>query len=738
MLNGYIIASSLVAISFILLGLLILSRNSRSSHNRLFFIFSFCVAIWLLSNYSASSSTIPLEIAKIANRSVFLFASAGVLSLLLFVKSLTRRRTSSPERLLLFVHVLLLISSATPLVVKSIHAVNDTYVIGFGPLSTAYFLLLALTVLAAIQNLLVAQKSTEGVLKSQIDVILASFAFGSFGVLLTNAFMPFVFDYYGLTNAGSFFSCFFVAGTAYAIVRHKLFDIRLIVARSLAYLLALASLGSIYAGIIFSFSRVLPIETEPSALQEIFYITAAMILAVTFQPLKRFFDRLTNTVFYRDAYDPQVFLDGLNKVLVGNVDLIPLLRNTCEIIERNYKTEYCLFAINATDTAKQRIIGHNLKGLAKNDIEQLKNLIHSEQSNIMSRDDLGPDQEALRESMQQHDISIIARLSTGAGRLTESKSIGYLVLGSKKSGNPYSPQDIQLLEIIVNELVITIQNALRFEQIENFNITLQQKVTDATRRLRATNEKLRLLDQTKDEFISMASHQLRTPLTSVKGYVSMVLEGDAGKITPMQRKLLDQAFVSSQRMVYLIADLLNVSRLRTGKFVIEAKPTNLADLVEGEIAQLVETAKGRNLELVYDKPAEFPSIMLDETKTRQVVMNFVDNAIYYTPSGGRIEVHVTETAESIEFTVVDNGIGVPKSEQHQLFNKFYRAGNAKKARPDGTGLGLYMAQKVIIAQGGAIIFKTQEGKGSTFGFCFAKAKLLAPTPDKKAAAPVTA
>jgi signal transduction histidine kinase len=104
-------------------------------------------------------------------------------------------------------------------------------------------------------------------------------------------------------------------------------------------------------------------------------------------------------------------------------------------------------------------------------------------------------------------------------------------------------------------------------------------------------------------------------------------------------------------------------------------------------------------------------------------MNFTDNAIYYTPSGGKINVELKETAKSVEFTVKDSGIGVPKDQQHKLFTKFYRADNARKARPDGTGLGLFMAKKVIIAQGGSMIFESKEGKGSTFGFSFPKEKL---------------
>ena len=113
-------------------------------------------------------------------------------------------------------------------------------------------------------------------------------------------------------------------------------------------------------------------------------------------------------------------------------------------------------------------------------------------------------------------------------------------------------------------------------------------------------------------------------------------------------------------------------------------------------------------------------MMLDETKTRQVIMNFADNAIHYTPDGGKIQVTLLDRGDSVEYLVSDNGIGVPKADQHHMFTKFYRAGNARVARPDGTGLGLFMAKKVIIAQGGAVIFSSQEGKGSTFGFTFPK------------------
>lgn len=118
-------------------------------------------------------------------------------------------------------------------------------------------------------------------------------------------------------------------------------------------------------------------------------------------------------------------------------------------------------------------------------------------------------------------------------------------------------------------------------------------------------------------------------------------------------------------------------------------------------------------------------MMLDETKIRQVIMNFLDNALYYTKRGGRITVDLVAGEKNVEYAVTDTGLGVPKSEQPQLFTKFYRAPNAKKMRPDGTGLGLYMAKKIIAAQGGAIIFNSVEGEGSTFGFIFPRQSLEA-------------
>ncbi|MCL4357478.1 HAMP domain-containing histidine kinase [Patescibacteria group bacterium] len=532
---------------------------------------------------------------------------------------------------------------------------------------------------------------------------------------ITGFILPIAFNNSNFIVVSPIYATFTICMIGYTIIKHKLFDIRLVVARILAYFLSLSVVSALYGFILLGIINLV-FRPHISISVEVVMAVATGLASVSFARIRKLFDKVTNRFFYQDAYDVQIFLDSFNKILVTNFEFQKLLEKVLKIILQNLKSEFIYFHI----IHNNRITELGSPGyipLKDNDWLQIDN--NMMKSKVIVLDSIEGDHNHIKEILKQNNISVLARLTTNKN----DYGIGYLLLGPKKSGNIYSLQDINVIEIITNELVVAVQNVLHTEEIENFNLTLQQKVIDATRKLRKTNDKLRALDEAKDDFVSMASHQLRTPLTSVKGNISLVLDGDAGQITKLQRQLLDQAFASSQRMVYLIADLLNVSRLKTGKFVIERAPVNLADVIEEEVNQLIDTALSRQLTLTYKKPENITELMLDDTKTRQVIMNFIDNAIYYTPAGGRIDVLLSETTSVVECRVIDNGIGVSKSEQHHLFTKFFRAANARKARPDGTGLGLFMAKKVIASEGGAIIFESVEGKGSTFGFSFPKAAL---------------
>ncbi|MGI8636539.1 MAG: GAF domain-containing sensor histidine kinase, partial [Segetibacter sp.] len=349
-------------------------------------------------------------------------------------------------------------------------------------------------------------------------------------------------------------------------------------------------------------------------------------------------------------------------------------------------------------------------------INSLEKMLHKHHQNIVIYDEIEDENSHVKLMMRQLEIAVIASLST------RNEKIGYVIFGNKRTGTAFTSQDIKLFNTVSRQLAIALQNTERFEEIQSFNATLQSKVEDATQALRRTNKKLVALDDAKDEFISMASHQLRTPLTSIKGYISMLLEGDLGKLNETQKKALKESFDSSQRMVFLISDFLNVSRIRTGRFIIEPTPTNLCEIVSSELSQLNDMARVRQVSLSFTPPKSFPVVMLDENKIRQVMMNMIDNAIFYTPSGGTITISLEINKQELAFKVIDNGIGVPTADKHRLFTKFFRASNAQRARPDGTGLGLFMAQKVVHEQGGKVIFESVETKGSTFCFHFPLAK----------------
>ena len=427
---------------------------------------------------------------------------------------------------------------------------------------------------------------------------------------------------------------------------------------------------------------------------------------------------MSSKFFFNDYYDPESFVSDFNNLIISNFDVRSLIKEASDYIKRNLKVGFVEFYIHGdilnSHFKRNHLLDEDYIDILNKFLYKKKDLVNLEANELIEVSNTN--------FVLSDEISLLVPLvSYFDGK---KNYLGFYLLSQKVSGQTYNSRDLRLIGSVTDVLIIAMQNLLHYEEIRQLNSSLQDKINAATSDLRKSNEKLKQLDESKDDFISMASHQLRTPLTSVKGYLSMVLEGDAGKISSMQRNMLNQAFFSAQKMVYLVADLLNVSRIKTGKFMIEPTSVNLALLVDQEMKQLQDTADARGVKLIYDHPETFPSLMLDETKIRQVIMNFIDNAIYYTPSGGTAKIILSETTTNIEFKVKDNGIGVVKAEQPHLFTKFYRASNARKVRPDGTGLGLYMAKKVILAEQGSIIFESIEGKGSTFGFSLSKRKLL--------------
>lgn len=699
------------------IGIFVYSRNPRNIVNQLYALLTVTILLFSLANYLSLHASERLFYIRM----VIFFASAMIASLyfLIWYLSTPKSRLNKFQICGLILTATVLALSFTSLLFKGLTSgTNPVPIPSFG---AALFVLNLVGFMAASFILLIRRLLGEiGNKKNHYQLMLIGITPMFLASPITGFFMPVVLQNPSLVFLSPIYATFFVSMVGYAILRHGLFDIRPVIARTIGYLISLAIIGTVFTVLTSVLSIAILGEQKLDIYQEALFVMIAIFIALSLSPLKNLFDKLTNRIFYRDAYDPQDLIDELNQILVSFVDMTMLLDRTAELISEHLKVTFCEFYIHPTTYLPSRIIGRGPEDIKFSHTEVIDEFSPKILRKVLSTDEyLSTEQELkVAEALRENNISVVARLVNTVEY--PIKGVGYLFMGAKKSGSAYTGQDLKIIEIIANELVIAIENILRYEEIEKFNVTLQKKIDDATGELKRSNDKLRALDEAKDEFVSMASHQLRTPLTSIKGYVSMVAEEDVGKLNADQKKMLGQALFSSQRMVYLISDLLNVSRLKTGKFIIEAKPVNLPAVIESELEQLKEGASAKDISLNFVKPKHFPILNLDEMKIRQVIMNFSDNAIYYTPNGGKITLQLHEKKDSIEFTVKDTGIGVPKEDRHKLFTKFYRANNAKKARPDGTGLGLFMAKKVIIAQGGSVIFDSVEGKGSTFGFSFPK------------------
>ena len=500
----------------------------------------------------------------------------------------------------------------------------------------------------------------------------------------------------------------FLFAIMYSIVRYRLMDVKMAVARSVSYMLLLIALAVVYiiSAYIISivvFQRSLTIDSHVNLMNMIL----AIVLAVTYQPVKRFFDKFTDRVFYYGEYDADTFTREISKILTYTADLQLLTRRVSSYIASSLKAEKVAFCIPEKGIYGRA--GRRRIAVVEEDIRSIMDYYYKNCSFpevILANQVKDPE---LKKLLDIHRTKIVMPL------LYQNQETGILFLGEHKSLG-YSSRDIEMLESIAGELAVSIRNSLSLEEINELNKSLQRKIDEATKELRFSNRQLQRLDEAKNEFISMASHQLRTPLTSIKGYLDMMLEGDLGKITPTQRAVLREAFSSSERMVRLINDFLNVSRLQTGKFNIDKQKIDIAQILRDEVALLKVVADQRSVEMNLKINKKVPLIAADSEKIRQVILNMIDNAIYYSDPHKKVIISLKNNNDMIEFTVKDSGIGVSKSEQANLFSKFFRGTNARKKRPDGTGVGLFLARKVILSHDGEMIFESEEGKGSTFGF----------------------
>jgi signal transduction histidine kinase len=524
---------------------------------------------------------------------------------------------------------------------------------------------------------------------------------------------------------GNFFVAFYVILTTYAIIRYRFMDIKFILRSSSVYLLSLI--------VIFGLASGVKILAEKFFEEFSFWIDLMVIfLAVsTFPSIKNQFFKWANEYFFTSLYDSGKLILKTGNDLKTFLNIDKIYEYLFAIFSKNLHTK-AFSVLTYSEKGNNYLLQYN-KGfkvnsesefdrnplvedrfIANNEIvitEELRNLYYNEET------------KDLVDLLERLEVELLIPLKV------KGNLVGLLALGQKETGEAYNDEDLQVLEIIAGQAAVAIENAQLYSEAKRFNIHLKKEVKKATENVERVNkdlsktnkklkdayERLKQLDSAKNEFISIASHQLRTPLTSIKGFISMIREGDYGKIDKETDEALRKIFISNERLIKLVNDLLSLSRIESGKFGFIFKQNEIGPLVKSIVDNFKIEAEDKGLKVKYQKSKKaITPFVFDKDKIHEVVSNLIDNAIKYT-NKGEVAVSLESFDDKIKITVSDTGKGMEVDEADYVFEKFRRGIESSNLNTEGVGLGLYVCRKIVDAHKGKIHAESDGlGKGSRF------------------------
>ncbi|OGM12193.1 hypothetical protein A2Z22_05185 [Candidatus Woesebacteria bacterium RBG_16_34_12] len=501
---------------------------------------------------------------------------------------------------------------------------------------------------------------------------------------------------------------FFTAFIAISIMKHRLLGIRLILARSLAYTFLLLTFTIIYIiGILFLGS----IFTKQSL--SIYNILISIILALfisfSFQSLKKFFEMITDKIFYKDKYETDELLHEISQILVATIDLDNLTSGVLGILKENvHFVKGAVFILDENRNIDQVYIDKSRKYLFPTN-DELKVLAKSHRFLIFEEMDEGREKEVMR----RKELSLFIPLET------KEKLVGYLIIGEKSSGDIYYKQDLSVFEILAPEFAVALTNAESFTKIQEFSKILEKKVKERTKELKETQKrelkKAKELLKLKDEFVFIASHELRTPVTAIDGYVGLI---DRSKIkfdqdTKENFQAIEKA---NERLNQLVDDLLDVSRSESGTLKVSVNPVNLNQVITATLGRVKSLTDKKKVSVTLNLDSGNFLVLSDTEKLSDVMENLLSNAIKYNKPGGEIKISSERKDDCVQVDVKDTGFGIPKKLQDKVFSRFFRAKVPGTETEEGTGLGLFITKMLIEKMHGKMTFVSEEGKGSVFSF----------------------
>jgi len=690
--NILLFADALIAISLLALAIVsLLKQGHKNSVNLLFAQFSVSIAVFIVSNDLCNNTAIPSHIALYIMYVIYISGSGAGILLMQFVMQLVGdpKLNNLVKRVLWPLWAIAAIG-ATPLVVSGVEVVNNTYAEEFGPLIWLFTLGVLVEFGLIAYGMIFGLRHTTGIKKRQlvstgIGLLITlplAITFSLLLRLLTGIDVP--------SGFGTAPFLILAISLYYGVVRYHLFDIKSAAVRTLAYALSLTVLVVLYYLLITIISNIFVGDNTELSQNNLLSLSLIFGLLFVFQPIKTFFDRLTNKFFYRDYYDSAEFFARFNRILTSTTSMRNLLERASIEISATLKSEHACFFINKLNGHYITAGTPNHGQVPKEDAWKLQEAYAKKQMHGVIVAPLLGEDDPIRHIMNKHKVELIMPLIQGG-------VVGYLCLGEHRTSR-YTSRDIKVLGTVADELIIAIQNTLSIEEV------------------RASNALLRQLDRAKDEFVSIASHELRTPMTVIRGFIGLLYRGQLGPLTIQQKEVVEKINNNTKTLIGLVNDMLDLAKLQADKLEITLSDNPIDVLVNNAFDKMQILYNGKGIALKYIGPNVL--INTDPEKFEHIMLNLLSNAYKFTQTGGSVTVtsKIDEDKHLATICITDTGIGIPPEAIGNLFKKFSQVENYLQRQTGGSGLGLSICKQMVERLGGTIWVKSNIGVGSQFYF----------------------
>ena len=294
---------------------------------------------------------------------------------------------------------------------------------------------------------------------------------------------------------------------------------------------------------------------------------------------------------------------------------------------------------------------------------------------------------------------------------------GFFAVATENTDTSITDGDEELITILANEIGQALENARLFEKTWHAQQQLEQKVEERTRELTNVLNDVKTINKRKSDFVSSVSHELRTPLTSIKGYAAILLTGKLGTLPPQAKERLEKINRHSDELGHIVNDLLDISRIESGKMTMNLGKHNLKEIISKTDDLLSGQLKEKKINFSADVDPDASSVLVDPEQIERVFINLIGNAMKFTPAGGKVSISGRKLTDGmVQVDISDTGCGIPLENQEAIFEEFFRVENAINQKVKGTGLGLALVKRIIKAHQGKIWVKSTVGSGSTFSF----------------------